>query len=160
MKIASTPPANSPEPWEDGLDAFWDVIVRRFPEATHGDLSPERTIQLDEAAEEAVKEWIGNNVPTRLPLCKTCGSEIEDSVNEGVFGNGECEHCERLRYETQPDLLKLAHTFLVTCEDRISLLKGDEDWRPDDEREDMIGHYTVLLDMCKTAIAKAEGTQE
>src|SRR5258708_40074623 len=119
MKTASTPPASSPEPWEDGLDAFWDVIVRRFPEAKHGDLSPEGTIRLEDAAEEAVKEGISNNVPARMPICKTCGSEIENSVNDGIFGNGECEHCERVRYETQPDLLKLAHTFLGTCQGRI-----------------------------------------
>ncbi len=45
-------------------DAFWAVIVRHFPEAKNGDLSPERTIALTQAAEEAVEEWIGNNVPS------------------------------------------------------------------------------------------------
>jgi hypothetical protein len=43
-------------------DAFWHVIARRFPHAKHGDLSPERTVALNRAQEEAVNEWIRNNV--------------------------------------------------------------------------------------------------
>ena len=43
------------------LDAFWQVIVRHFPEAKFGDLSPERTIGLHYAASIAIREWIGNN---------------------------------------------------------------------------------------------------
>lgn len=46
---------------EDALDAFWKVIADRFPAAYTGDLSPERTIALDMAAERAVGEWIENN---------------------------------------------------------------------------------------------------
>jgi hypothetical protein len=47
---------------EEALDAFWNVIVQKFPEATSGDLSPLATFQLDQAAEAAVKEWVQNNV--------------------------------------------------------------------------------------------------
>ena len=55
---------NSFEPLVDeALDAFWEIILNRFPEAKHGDLSPLATLALDSAAEKAVKEWIGNNVP-------------------------------------------------------------------------------------------------
>lgn len=43
-------------------DAFWAVIVRQFPQARYGDLSPERTIAFNQAAETAIKEWIRNNV--------------------------------------------------------------------------------------------------
>lgn len=46
-------------------DAFWQVIARRFPQAKHGDLSPERTMSLAIAAEQAVNEWIRNNVNPR-----------------------------------------------------------------------------------------------
>ena len=48
------------------LDAFWDVIVNRFPEATTGDLSPLTTFALDQAAEAAVEEWVWANVPQKL----------------------------------------------------------------------------------------------
>lgn len=55
-----------PYPIEDfahaALDAFWQTIVDRFPQARFGDLSPERTIRLQVAAEEAIAEWINNNV--------------------------------------------------------------------------------------------------
>lgn len=47
---------------EEALDAFWEVIASRFPEAKHGDLSPLRTLALSRAATTAVKEWIDNNV--------------------------------------------------------------------------------------------------
>lgn len=36
--------------------------------------------------------------------CRTCGSEIVDTVNDGVFLGGECGVCERARYESQPEI--------------------------------------------------------
>lgn len=84
--------------------------------------------------------------------CKTCGSEIVESVNDSNFGDGECGPCEHERYKSQPALLKLARMFRMTCVTRIDLLKNDEDWRPDDEREDMIGHYTAMLNDCKKVL--------
>ncbi len=47
---------------DQGLDALWDFVAARFPEAKTGDLSPDRTIRLQIAAEEAISEWIANNV--------------------------------------------------------------------------------------------------
>ena len=44
--------------------AFWEVLVKRFPQAQTGDLSIDRTIRLSIAAQDAVEEWIENNVPT------------------------------------------------------------------------------------------------
>jgi hypothetical protein len=49
---------------EAALDAFWQLIVQRYPEAETGDLSPLTTIRLDEAARVAVEEWVWANVPT------------------------------------------------------------------------------------------------
>ena len=43
-------------------EAFWKVIVEHFPEATSGDLSPLRTVRFDDAVEDAVCEWVDNNV--------------------------------------------------------------------------------------------------
>ena len=48
---------------QEALDAFWNVIARKFPKATSGDLSPLTTIRLVVAAETAIDEWISNNVP-------------------------------------------------------------------------------------------------
>jgi hypothetical protein len=47
---------------DEALDAFWEVIVRHFPQAEFGDLSPEPTIGLHQAAIDAIEEWIQNNV--------------------------------------------------------------------------------------------------
>lgn len=50
---------------DEALEAFWDVVVKRFPEAETGDLSPGATIDLQITAEDAVGEWIANNVTTQ-----------------------------------------------------------------------------------------------
>jgi hypothetical protein len=46
---------------DEALEAFWSTLAHHFPDATAGDLSPERTIGLQMAAEEAIKEWIESN---------------------------------------------------------------------------------------------------
>ena len=48
---------------EDAMQAFWAVVAERFPEATTGDLSIERTIALTITAQAAIREWVQNNVP-------------------------------------------------------------------------------------------------
>jgi len=48
---------------EEAIDAFWSVVVKHYPEAKTGDLSPETTIGLVNAAERAVEEWVEYNVP-------------------------------------------------------------------------------------------------
>ena len=71
VKQDSTSSAHTPRKWQvvesdiikKAEDAFWNVICDAFPEATHGDLSPERTISFSNAVEDAVNEWINNNVP-------------------------------------------------------------------------------------------------
>ncbi len=54
-------PANLTLLADEALEAFWSTLVCHFPAATTGDLSPERTIRLQLAAEEAIKEWVENN---------------------------------------------------------------------------------------------------
>jgi hypothetical protein len=49
---------------DDALEAFWQVVVQRYPQAETGDLSPMATIRLQTAAENAIAEWIDNNVPS------------------------------------------------------------------------------------------------
>jgi hypothetical protein len=49
---------------DKAMEEFWDVITKEFPAAKSGDLSPDRTIGLRIAAEEAIEEWIANNVPS------------------------------------------------------------------------------------------------
>lgn len=44
--------------------------------------------------------------------CETCGSEIEETINESNFGDGECGPCEYGRYKSQPELLTAAEDAL------------------------------------------------
>jgi hypothetical protein len=37
--------------------------------------------------------------------CRTCGSVIVVTVNDGAFRDGECNACEYERYRSQPDLV-------------------------------------------------------
>jgi hypothetical protein len=75
MRDSSTPPARPtgsrvyvPDEGEVGelanrvMDAFGRELVATFPEARGGDLSPDRTVALVIAIEEAAGEWIRNNV--------------------------------------------------------------------------------------------------
>lgn len=50
---------------DEAWDAVGQILARRFPEARCGDLSPERTLVLRSALEDAIAEWIDNNVPPR-----------------------------------------------------------------------------------------------
>ena len=45
----------------EASEAFWAVIVRHFPEAKYGDLSPWRTIRQVTANVDAIEEWVRNN---------------------------------------------------------------------------------------------------
>lgn len=45
------------------LEDFWDRIAKQIPKITTGDLSPEATMHLNNAALRAVTEWWNNNCP-------------------------------------------------------------------------------------------------
>lgn len=52
---------------DEALDAFWQVIARRFPQARSGDLSWDCVMTLQTAAEQAIKQFVENNVPGYEP---------------------------------------------------------------------------------------------
>src|SRR5581483_7233863 len=49
----------------EAQEAFWDAVVKRFPDAKFGDLSPVSAVALDEAEQAAIEEWVRNNVPPK-----------------------------------------------------------------------------------------------
>ena len=49
---------------DEALCAFWQVVAKRHPEFTTGELSPCMTHLLEEMAIEAVTEWRANNSPS------------------------------------------------------------------------------------------------
>ena len=58
-----------------------------------------------------------------------------------------------------PKLLNAVRSAAATYHDRLLLLEEEREWRPDDEYEDMKGHYQALLNdaTAALAIADAEG---
>lgn len=138
-------------------DAFWQVVARRFPTATSGDLSPLATLAFHKAAEAAVKEWIRNNVPRH---CKTCGSEIVDTVNGSTFDDGECGPCEYRRYQSQPKLLALVQTLRQDCSNQVQQYRDDlnEDFGDPDDLQEQVEYWTERRDRCDAALADASGS--
>lgn len=66
--------------------------------------------------------------------CRTCGSEIVETVNDSLFREGECDACEYQRYKTQPELLEALDCLLQQTVDReladgIVLTEGERDAR-------------------------------
>lgn len=49
---------------EDGLTAFWKSVCENYSEARSGDIDPWVSHVLETAAQEAVINWVGNNVTT------------------------------------------------------------------------------------------------
>jgi|GEM_PF-6814751 len=56
-----------------------------------------------------------------------------------------------------PLLLNAVRAAVATYGDRLALLDEEREWRPDDEYEDMKGHYTALLKEAKAALTLATG---
>lgn len=112
------------------LDAFWEVVVCEYPETKSGDLSPSRSMALWTAAEEAIEEWISNNVQH----CTSCGSEIVETINDSNFHDGECGSCEYERYKSQSDFrdaldFLLQQTVDMDLAHGIELTKGERQAR-------------------------------
>ena len=80
-------------------------------------------------------------------VCKTCDSEIVETVNDSQFGDGECNGCEYLRYQTQPALAEALDELLEQTLDQ-DLACGIE--LPEKENE--------LRKKSLSALAKAHGT--
>lgn len=51
--------------------------------------------------------------------CKTCGSEIVETINDSNFNEGECGPCEYQRYRSQPELVKKLHELVQMAESVI-----------------------------------------
>ncbi len=80
-----------------------------------------------------------------LNTCKTCGSEIVETVNDGIFREGECDACEYQRYQSQPDLLDAAYLALEEIQQWDQVMGGSEDPRTQE-----------AIEALKASIAKAE----
>jgi hypothetical protein len=43
-------------------DAFWEEVVKQFPEAKTGDLAPDISVQLTQIMGKAIRAWIDVNI--------------------------------------------------------------------------------------------------
>ncbi len=64
--------------------------------------------------------------------CKTCRSEIVETVNDSIFREGECDGCEYQRYRSQPALLEALDYLLKQAIDQdlafgIELTEGEQE---------------------------------
>lgn len=89
--------------------------------------------------------------------CRTCGSEIVETINDSCFRDGECGGCEYARYVSQTELLRIARSAANSFTERISCLKDElrEDFADTDDIEDQIANYSYLLDQHRKVIANA-----
>jgi len=78
--------------------------------------------------------------------CITCRCEIVETVNDSVFGDGECNSCEYERYKSQPHLLDACYLALEEIEQWDQVMGGSEDPRTQE-----------ALDALRAATAKAHG---
>jgi hypothetical protein len=46
---------------EDGMEAFWSVVAKKFPQVKSGDFGPDETMALESAMKIAVSQWLSNN---------------------------------------------------------------------------------------------------
>ena len=66
-------------------------------------------------------------------------------------------HISQSLRDSAAGLLRACEIAQSTYQARLSLLEEEREWRGDDETDDMLGHYRVLLKEVDAAIAKAEG---
>jgi hypothetical protein len=74
---------------------------------------------------------------------------------DGVIVALHCVMEEARLIAAVPALFKSVRSAVATYQDRLSLLEEEREWRPDDEYEDMKGHYSILLREATAALSLA-----
>jgi hypothetical protein len=153
----------------DAFDAFWGVIAKHFPEVKTGDLSPETTIRLTIAAEDAVREWVRRNARKRLRRLVSCHSLKPSSPTPGPWfvdhGSPYAPYCVKpypgrivcdiegsdAEAEANAHLIAAAPELLAACDGACGLLYRD---KRGIECIDFAA-YQRAENVCKSASAKA-----
>ena len=96
-------------------------------------------------------------VGASAPHCKTCGSEIIETINDSNFNEDECGPCEYQRYKSQPELLELVQAFRQECSDQIQQYRDDleEDFGDSDDLQEQVDYWKERRDQCETVITNA-----
>lgn len=116
-------------------------------------------LQLDAAVKDLeTDEFI--RVVAAASHCKTCGSEIVETINDSHFDDGECGACEYRRYRSQSELLSLVTEFRRECSNRILQCCEHltEDFGDPDDLQEQVGHWRQRREECDAVIANANGS--
>jgi hypothetical protein len=139
------------------MEAFWNSIASQFPNAKTGDLSPDATVRLENAAEHAVSEWIDNNarpMPTsgpwfvdrQSPYSPLCIKPYPGAIVCDIHGANSEAHANARLIASAPELLS-------ACQGICGLIYRD---KSDCETIDLT-QYEDAESSCLQAIAKAVG---
>ena len=173
MATHETPPAKqSYRVWADEVRRVFQDVEVDSPKQAHeiANAQPESWQRCEEHENNALR--VSNEVQDLATQeyaridgsthCKTCGSEIVETITDSVFSEGECGPCEYRRYVTQPVLLELARTFRQECSDRIRQYRDDleEDFGDPDDIQEAVGYWKDLRDQCDAALGKADTPQD
>lgn len=107
----------------EASEAFWAVIVRHFPEAKFGDLSPERTIGQRMANADAIEEWIRNNVPRHCERAappfyvgeSECESVYDGEKHWAILGDNQRESVADIEGGLSPEAKATAEFIVRAC---------------------------------------------
>lgn len=93
--------------------ALWEAVMKVFPEAKSGDLSPLVTHRLTEALRTAVAEWVYYNVPKTCGGCHqnldaACGKTIGCYECDEEFCSSDCldAHTNKNHVPLQPNSIR------------------------------------------------------
>ena len=96
----------------------------------------------------------------KLGLCLYCKERERFQDDGNLFGPFMDEAAAILSdnarlFSAAHCLLRTVGSAVATYRDRLALLDEEREWRPDDEYEDMKGHYTALLNEATGALSLA-----
>lgn len=101
--------------WADHIDRVYQTVDAESPKQAF-EIAKERSECWERCGEHTYNGYrLSNEVQDIdtgefFPVCatkhcRTCGSEIVETINESNFRDGECGPCEYERYKTQPMLM-------------------------------------------------------
>ncbi len=157
MTTKRTPPANKAFcVWADYVRRVYQHVDARNPRQAHAiakrqsgcwepcDLCDTRTYRLsNEVQDLATEEFTSVRDPK---CCRTCGSEIVESINGSNFHDGECGSCEYQGYRACGELIEALDELLAQTLDQDLAVGNELSDREEDARQ-----------RATSAIARAHG---
>ena len=142
----------------EGLEAFWDVVVRAFPEANSGDVSPLVETGFQNAAYTAVRDFVKLNTRLFERVYHVTMKETNLVTYKVMVENPE-EAEEYAEYESNGDDIIYNRPLsreVVDCE----LVGNQSTYEPESASAGDLKKYTVLLGKTATVDVRASNWEE